>query len=384
MNFSDDARVEDITPEDIRLYLQGNNWEETDVVDEFLSVWKRSDVRRELFVPRTTRADDYNSQLTVIAHILSKDEGRDTRQVLADMRHMNSDVIRLRIDTTAFDRGTIGFEKAADIIAATHGMLGAAARAAIAPQNHFTAPRPPSEVSDYLSATRLGQTEPGSFIFTVISPVIFSHRFEREHFFFASNNVDEKAKLPFARRVTQTLAKSVQAIRGAAHFSQRSLTSVFEDLVDDGVSANLCDALSEISEQSNDHVVDLDFAWSAKADAPNKVFHERIIVPAIITPALKDMSNHLKAVVPEQNFEVIGRVDRLLNQRDSDGFDLYLRATINSSDRLVAIPLANEQRQIASQAWKTGQGVSIRGTLDRRFRPYRLLQSTALQLLGQI
>ncbi len=37
----------------------------------------------------------------------------------------------------------------------------------------FTA-RPPGEVSDYLDTTRLGQTEPGSFVFTVISPLTVS------------------------------------------------------------------------------------------------------------------------------------------------------------------------------------------------------------------
>jgi hypothetical protein len=379
----DPVTADDVSPEDIRLYLLGHHWTEAEVVDDYLSVWTREHARRELFVPRTTQASDYATQLDIIARVLAKDEDRSVGQVVADMRHTDSDVIRLRVDTTAFDRGTISFEKAADVIAATHKMLSAAARAAIAPQSYFTAPRPPAEVSDYLASTRLGQTEPGSFVFTLISPVIFSQRFERDAFYLIDTPKSESTpiKLPFARRVTQMLAHSLTSIRGAAHASERSLANVFEDLVEEGVSANLCEALSEIAEQSQDHAVDLDFTWSAKSDVSAIAPRQHIIVPGFITPELRAMAAHLKAVVPEHHYEVIGKVDRLLNQRDSDGFDLYLRANFNNRERLVAIPLANEQRQIASHAWESGQSVFIKGTLDRRFRPYRLLDPSAFQLL---
>ncbi len=129
-----------------------------------------------------------------------------------------------------------------------------------------------------------------------------------------------------------------------------------------------------ISEQSFDHAVDVDFTWSAKAPRPGDESRTRVIVPPMITPMLQEMSKHLKAVAPEPGFEVIGKVERLSNQEASDGFDLALRANIQGRERLLALELSDDAREVASTAWKTGRSVFSRGTLDRRFRPYRLLQ----------
>ncbi len=366
----DDRSLSDIIADDLRLYLLANHWIEQEVVNDLLAIWTRPGLERELFVPRRTDALDYETQLSIIVRYMADIENRQPRQVLSDMRHTGADVIRVRIDTPVFDRGTIAFGKAAEVINETRSMLNAAARAAVHPQSFFTS-RPPAEVSDYLETTRLGQTEPGSFIFTVISPLTFQPQTQPE----------QPPPQPFARRVTTTLSKSLVAVRNAAKASDKSLASVFEDLVDDGVSANLCEALFIISEQSFDRAVDVDFTWSAKAPHPYAMPRTHVVVPPMITPELHNMSNHLKAVAPEPAFEIIGKVERLSNQEASDGFDLALRANVQGRDRLLALELSDDAREIASTAWKTGRSVFTRGTLDRRYRPYRLLQPDRFELI---
>ncbi len=370
----DDRSLADITPEDLRLYLQGARWTE-EIVSDYLAVWKQEALERELYVPRSIAARDYRTQLGIVLGLLADVEDRQPIQVATDVRYTGADVMRLRIDTTAVDRSTISFVKAAEIIAESKVMLMSAARAAVHPQNFFSA-RPPLEVSEYLETTRLGQTEPGSFVFTIVSPVTYRPAQVAAQ---EMAGPDEARQIPFARRVTETLSKSLHGIREAATPRDRDLSAIFEDLVEEGVSANLCDALAVIANSSTDRAVELDFSWSAKAPRPQP--RTTVTVPAMITSVLSDMSKHLKAIAPEPGYEVLGRVERLSDVEPGAGFDLALRATVEGRERLLALELTAEERDVASTAWSTGRTVYTRGTLDKRFRPYRLLQPEVFELV---
>lgn len=380
----DDRLIEEVTPEDVRLYLQANRWAE-EVVNDYLSVWTHSGTEISVFAPRRTNVRDYDTQLTLLMRFLAEFEDRQPTQILSDMRFTGADVIRLRIDTSVLERGTIGFNKATEVINQSQRMLMAAARAAIHPQNFFVGGSP-AEVSEYLDTTRLGQTEPGSFVFTIISPVTYRPAVVALPPRSAEGVVRQQPgqvelQQPFARRVTTTLSRSLNAIRDASVQQARPMTAVFEDIVDEGVSANLCEALSIIAEQSVDRAVELDFTWSAKAPRPHQAPRTKVVVPPIITPVLEDMSKHLKQVAPQPGFEVIGKVERLSNQELGEGFDLALRATVEGRERLLALQLTDAEREVASTAWRTGRSVFTKGVLDRRYRPYRLLEPEIFELL---
>lgn len=47
---------------------------------------------------------------------------------------------------------------------------------------------------------------------------------------------------------------------------------------------------------------------------------------------------------------------------------------------MVALELTAEERNIAGVAWETHREVFTRGTLDRRFRPYRLIRPEAFEM----
>lgn len=383
----DDRLIEEVTPEDVRLYLQANRWAE-EVVNDYLAVWTHPGTDLSVFAPRRTDVRDYDTQLTLMMRFLAEFEDRQPTQILSDVRFTGADVIRLRIDTSVLERGTIAFNKATEVITQSQRMLMAAARAAIHPQNFFVGGSP-AEVSEYLDTTRLGQTEPGSFVFTIISPVTYRsavvalppRREEGAMQQRPSEGAPQQQQQPFARRVTTTLSKSLNAIRNASVQQARPLTAVFEDIVDEGVSANLCEALSVIAEQSVDRAVELDFTWSAKAPRPQAGPRTKVVVPPIITPVLENMSKHLKQVAPQPGFEVIGKVERLSNQELGEGFDLALRANVEGRERLLALQLTDAEREVASTAWRTGRSVFTKGVLDKRYRPYRLLEPEIFDLL---
>jgi hypothetical protein len=348
--------------------LRGALWDEIAVVSKFASVWKNTRSETELLVPRTAAVRDFDRQLELIVRLLAETEQREPRQILTDMKFTESDVVRVHIDTSAVDRGTIGLEKAASVLEESKALLSMAARAAIRPNSYYVA-RLGTEASNYLATTRFGQTEPGSFTFTMLSPVPQ-----------ARESVPESTpQVPYARRVTETLANALLGIRGAAKVSTKSLDAVFDDLVDVGVSANMCESLAVIAEQSFDRSVEISFTWSGRVPAPEP--RSTVIIPATITGLLVDVARHLKSVEPVANFELLGKVERLSNQESETGFDLAMKATIEGTERLVILELAEGQRATASTAWTTKQTVFAVGALDKRTRPYTLLSPTRFELV---
>jgi hypothetical protein len=363
-----DALLSEITVNDLRSYLSGATWQEVQDVSKYVSLWTHKEIQTEIFVPKTAQVRDFDRQLSLIVTFLAELEEREPRQIITDMKFAEFDVVRVHVDTSPVERGTIGLEKAASVLEESKSLLSVAARAAIRP-NSFYVSRLTTEASDYLATTRFGQTEPGSFTFTILSPVPSPR----------NNAAEQTATIPYARRVTQTLAKALTGIRAAATFSTRSINAVFDDLVDDGVSANMCDSLATIADQSFDKAVEVSFTWSGRV--PEVQPRSKIIIPATITSILPDVSKHLKAVEPVPEYQILGYVDRLINQDAAQGFDLVLKAVIEGRERLVILELADDQRAVASTAWTTKKTVFALGTLDKRTRPYTLLQPTRFEIV---
>ena len=90
-------------------------------------------------------------------------------------------------------------------------MMMAVACAAALPGRPSYGPRVPSAAAEYLDGVRIGQTEPGSYVITVISDVAVPEQ--------QALVADETmhVDVPFERRVTTTLVEALAAAQVAAH-----------------------------------------------------------------------------------------------------------------------------------------------------------------------
>ncbi len=119
--------------------------------------------------------------------------------------------------------------------------------------------RLPKAVSDYLRKVRLGQTERGSYVVTVASPVPPYVDLESAGLMFA-----RPADIPFERKVSVTLAKSLANVQDVIGLMSRGLFSEkpWEEAVDKGVSANLCESLLKMSGTESRGDIEIRVTWA--------------------------------------------------------------------------------------------------------------------------
>jgi hypothetical protein len=369
---TDHAALNDITPDDISLYLAATGWEQRKIDNPNIRVFLQQKSDAEVVVPFNPRFRDYEVQLQYVFRILQDVEDRPVAQIVPDVLSTWADIIRIRINPPSFfERNTVDLTAGVELIEESYKLLTAAARAAERPQNVYSGGLT-SSVAEYLKRTQLGHTEKGSFVVKIFSPIAPSQR-DRE----------ATRKEPFARDVARTLHNSLEGIRSAAQVQPRSIEDVFEELVAVGVSANLCDALADIADVSNDRAVDVNLTWSWR----HPVDHQKsvtTVIPPIITPSLRPMSRHLRIISPEPDVQLTGTVVKLSNlEQPGADFGLGIEANIDGRLRKVAVELKGEARDVASRAWNTGATVLCVGTLDRRRFPYKLVHPTKFEIIGK-
>lgn len=224
----------------VHAYLIGNGWirdesASRDTADVY--VWS-ADEREAAILPASERYADYVTRIYQIGAQLSRVEGRPTRSVLTDLALADSDVVRVRLPNADRDN-TVKLTDGVAALEDAKGMLLAAACSADRPQRMYRAGRN-KRASEYLGKVRLGQTEPGSFVINLLSPV-------------PPFLVEQYARLPeepFERRVTRRLVSGLWASRRAVDRVNRGAADIgeFENGLDDGVSANLCRSVARLIE----------------------------------------------------------------------------------------------------------------------------------------
>lgn len=157
---------------DLAAYLRANGWSELrPIADGAGTIWqRRTDGRtRQLLLPLDPSYDDYADRLQEALDRLAATEHRSPTAVIADLTAASSDSIRVRVARPDAADGTIAISAGLRVIEGARDLLLAAACAAVEPRRVF-GPTRPRQANDYLRRqVRLGQTERGSYVITLIS-----------------------------------------------------------------------------------------------------------------------------------------------------------------------------------------------------------------------
>jgi hypothetical protein len=233
----DPELVSSVRPRDLVSYLRAQGWRAIDEEAGRFSIWspgadEDGKARVEVLVPLSREFRDYALRVGDALTVLSEAEQRSAAAVFTDVRHASSDVIRLRLVAPRTEGGEVPLNDGAGLVQGARDMLLAAACATVQPRPVFHT-RKPAQAIAYVEQVRLGQTEKGSFVVTLVSdlPPVTQEVFDAEAF---------EPEEPFARRAAKTLHLGLGALLRASHAALTSADfAVFSDAVENGVSANL-------------------------------------------------------------------------------------------------------------------------------------------------
>ena len=266
-----------VEPRGLRAYLRSNGWTKTELFGSKGDVYEREGVPSEIVAPASSEYRDYGARVLQIAEILGDVEARDPSVVLRDLSLAAVDLIRVRAHGA--DDQSVPLEAGLTLVSMAREALLAAACAADRPQRAYRSGGN-RKATDYLKNVRLGHTEGGSYVITLMSPVPPQLDAAQTEVF------PELAAEPYPRRVTRTFARGVAATREALDLADRDENiGAFDDRVSLGVSANLCHAIAELLGDRERVGIGVSWALTRPSPARNRTVTFRRREAAVLAEA---------------------------------------------------------------------------------------------------
>jgi hypothetical protein len=373
VNLDVDTLMELVEPASAELYLKAHGWAAEQESDMF-SVWGRVDEAVHLFVPRSREPDDYGRRLFDFVAKLSRVELRDPEVVATNLRYAASDLVRIRLEGPTVRAGEVPIGDGANLFEGTRKLMMAAACAAHDPKPYY-GPKKPSAARHYLEGVRLGQTERGSYVVTVISDIAASAQ---------ETLLPEDAPAPFERQVTETLATALFAAKTAARrvIDEVHDLAIFEESVHEGVSANLCDAIAYIGADDAPTKIGVTVDWSASWVRAGMEEPVRVSFDTSEVEIVERAGRHLRQLGPFEGTYVRGFVRHLDRGTADQVGTIIIEGVANEERRNVHVDLVGEAYRLAIVAHDERAEVAITGTLTKRGRHWTLLQPSDLEIVS--
>jgi len=378
----DKAAIGSLQPLDMVSYLHAKGWQETDHVDDYSSTWTlpmRGGRGYEILLPLRASFADYAARMADALHVLAVAEDRSELDIIADLFATSADFVKIRSFVSGAEDGTIPLTAGVELVENASNLFTFAACAAVERRAIYSNRRP-QEVMDYVRGLRLGQTERGSYIVTIASPVP-PYLSPTE-----SGMLFESKPAPFPRRVVLTLARSLRAMHAAA---QRS--AVTRDMepwaaaVDNGISSNLCDAVVKLTGQGSHGNTEVNFVWSLHhplEEAPPS----RVSFTPDTIGYIAEASTWLRRNNPIIDTEIQGPVIELarspmIRDDDDNATSAVVLTIIDDKTRRVTLDLTDQSRDIAIRAFREKLSIKCSGTLVRSGRSYTLRSASELTII---
>jgi hypothetical protein len=338
-------------------YLDSTGWSRSQEasLSRYAEAWTYGSAREaEIVLPVDHTVNDYVARIREAMDTLAAIEERPASEIFNAVRLGSHDVIRVPLGTDGADYG-IPLEEGVPVIEYAMEMMTAAACAAAHPRPYFRGNRP-KEATEYLRGVRLGHTERGSYVLTILSFIPGEPQMQLLE-------TQPQAREPFARRATTTLSGALATLQKTAETSMiRGDLDDFRGAANHGVSANLCDAIAGISGEENGRSVTVDIAWAVTRPRPE--VPSAVEVSKSLMPVIRSGSTLLKQSAPMDISEIEGVVFRLeRDEQTSMTGEINIKALIDGKDRKVSVELNPEDYHKALEAHDRGWRVHCEGEL---------------------
>jgi hypothetical protein len=251
-------------------------------------------------------------------------------------------------------------------------MLASAACAAFEPRSAYHLAKV-QKAEDYMRRVRLGQTEQGSFVITLLAPI--------PPILATPSQIDMWPHLeeePFERRVTRVLIQSLHSAREAIVESNRGDgLKAFVNAVSKGVSANLCEALASIIDRSDG--ADVSVTWARTRPTP--VSRDRIVFGRADGEILTEAARQFRLREPRRDERVLGYVTDLHRAEDESDGRVTVKTIIDGRLRSLSTILSKSDYEIAVQANVRQAPVTLVGDLEPDGQRWRLVDPRDIRLM---
>lgn len=376
-----------LTQDEIESYILSRGWLRNIPHDPRRQIYKSPDVDDfgkpiTLFLPRRGEISAVDQHLEAAVHLLGRYYDLHEMGLAKDIFESRSDIIKNRVPNAKPD--SISVETASRVLSTLFGVGGDSQRIekALVLQSKTKLP-------GFGQMSRLGHTFPGSFGFTIFTPLPGTVQGDLG---IAIDSIGDRPLVPFQRRVIERIAREFQAIEIATDTND-ILALVDENLTSNAVSRRMCDSVASHWTKESNLEVEYKFEWSNRWKTSFGINNDR--PPIVLTPKSKrvlvDASKHLKQQEkPTQTRQIIrGLVSDLhkipgeyiRTDRDRKKLITIMWEPIPRQLQRVQVELSPDDYQKAVRAHDEEQSVQIEGALRRKSPFYELVDPSSISTL---
>ena len=367
--------VKALTPNQLSTYLLSQNWIEDGRIGDVASVWHRRELENkqfELVLPLKLDLKDYQNSVLDLIKKLSEFEKRSLSDVSNSLSNFNADVIKIRVIHEDVESGSIPLNDGVLLFEKAKELLISVVRSTFNKRKYFSGGKLSGELFEYIENMRLGQTEHGSYIVNLIAPITPPEELEQQ----------DHSKVSMTRAVSDTLARSLSAIKESVqNYQTTRRESSFDEAVQKGASANLCDALIGLSGENQSRNVKVSISLS-KIETDTEELELEHDFNSTIIPYLKTASNYYKENYIIRDQTITGTVTKLKHEEDDEIGVITIMSSVNGEDKHVSFELSIEKYWEAHQAHKESQFVECFGDLHVTPRSAKLINPARFRVCG--
>jgi len=363
-----------LRPTEISRYLKAKGWVRTFTYENnYGSIWRftaPNGEEVEVILPEDTQLRDYKLRMNELFNTLEVVENRPKVSIVHDISVSGADVIRFRIASSEVLSGTIPLIQATSLTKGVEIALLAAACATISPKSYF--PRMSyNEAKEYLSGCKMGQSERGSYVITVLSPVSPSLMTQESLF---PEYEDEDI---FERRVLYTLFNGLHKLKQAL---ATGTIEAINETVGSGVSANLCEALTLMQPNNEVGELEIGISWAPIRPVRKQVPAQRVKFSKDVFPLITECVKYLRQTAPIEGYEMRGYVRKLESPDPNQGGRVSVISVLEGRPININMELPAHSYQIAAKAHVTNSLLCCSGTLEKEGKGFKLTQISDLRI----
>ena len=366
VDIQDAAALQAISPSLLSAYARAAGWSRLESYGDHSEVYAAAELP-EIILPTTKRLGDYSSVVSQLIKIFVRVAERDDFSLYRDLVTSDRDIIRVRVAESADGRLTIN--NGVDLVDGARDMLLAGACSLRESRPLYRAGAN-VEATGFVNQVRLGQTEQGSFVVTLLTPVVsppvpalFSDPEERD--------------APIERQITRRLTEALGVTRKAAEKAASGDGSAFDDAVAGGVSANLCEALVRLIGPFP--TLDVGVTWARTRPMTSVVDTFRFGEADV--PILNEAARGFRSQEPQLNKRVFGIIRRLSRDVTEDDGTIALKTSIDGKSQSVMAVLSRSDYQRAVRAHGEKVAVVMEGDLELDGQRWRLLNPRLVDVI---
>jgi len=348
----------------VQSYLKNTGWQKEISKREHIAVFSKEHNGDffEVLLPLNRDFGDYAKSLLNIVQSIAKIEQKEVEQTLSDLLLPPSDIIRFRVSNKDTEEGTISFQDGIDLFESSKKALYTAACDIIQPELYHKR-LDIKEANQFINQCRLGQTERGSFIASIICPFMNESKEEQSTQLSLFAHSEEYNK-SLTRKVTIQLMQALNLVKKSIENDEIQKIENGETGIT--ISANFLESIVEMNQFNENGEIDISSTWSSMAPA-NTSIPKRIQLSKDYLPAIKSIVHRIIPKDDGSRGEFVGKISLVkaepdTTKRKEGEISFNFIGDDEKATKAKVILNADDYRK-ACEAHEKGKNVIIKGLL---------------------